>query len=266
MTEPLYDLPAELVSLAARLARSAGDLVATGRRSGSLDVGTKSTAVDLVTQWDTASERHIVEGLRQHRPDDGLVGEEGARHTGSSGIEWHVDPIDGTTNFAYGLPGYAVSIGAVDQHGPLAGAVYLPATRELFTAARGRGAHLGSRRLRVSTPASLAETLVATGFSYSAELRAEQGRRVALMLPHVRDIRRLGAAAADLCHVAAGRMDAYFEEALNSWDMVAGLLIAIEAGAVATDFSGGPARPAELVVGTPSIHGELRELITRCSS
>ena len=266
MTGSPRDLPVELVNLAARLACSAGDLVASGRRSGSLDVGTKSTSVDLVTQWDTASERHIVEGLRRFRPDDGLVGEEGARHVGSSGIEWHVDPIDGTTNFAYGLPGYAVSIGAVDADGPLAGAVYLPATRELFTAARGRGAYLGSRRLNVSTPTSLTETLVATGFSYSAERRMHQGRRVALMLPHIRDIRRLGAAATDLCHVAAGRVDAYFEEALNSWDMVAGVLVATEAGAIATDFAGAPVRPAELVVGAPTIHAELRELINRCSS
>ena len=255
-----------LVNLAARIARTAGDMVLLGRRAGAPSVDTKSSAVDLVTQWDRASERYIVDELRRCRPDDGIVGEEGSRIEGSSGVDWHVDPIDGTTNFAFGLAGYAVSIGAMDQHGPRAGAVYLPATRELFTATRGGGAYLGSRRLRVSDASNLATALVTTGFSYSTDLRSRQGARVASILPRVRDIRRLGAAAADLCFVAAGRVDAYFEENLNSWDMAAGLLVATEAGAVAGDFSGGPARPAQLIVAAPGIHAELTALVAATTS
>ena len=253
----------ELVNIAAALARKAGDLVHSGRLSGHVEVSTKASPVDLVTQWDRASEELIVTGLRRLRPDDAIIGEEGAAHRGTSGVEWHVDPIDGTTNFAYGLPGYAVSIGAADASGPLAAAVYLPATRELFTATRGGGAFLGATPLTGPGRAeSLDHALVATGFAYTPERRAVQGRRIGSMLPHVRDIRRLGAAAADLCHVAAGRLDAYFEEGLNSWDMVAGLLIATEAGAVASDFSGGPARPAEIVVSSPGLLPALRDLIT----
>lgn len=250
-----------LVNLAARIARVAGDMVVTGRRDGVLSVDTKSTTVDLVTQWDRASEQYIVGELRRLRPEDGIVGEEGSRVEGSSGIDWHVDPIDGTTNFAYGLSGFAVSIGAVDGDGPVAGAVYLPASRELFTATRGGGAFLGARRLHASAATELATSLIATGFSYSAERRAAQGRRIAAMLPHVRDIRRLGAAAADLCYVADGRVDAYFEENLNSWDMAAGTLIATEAGAVATDFVGGPIRPAQVLVAARGIHRDLQTLI-----
>ena len=253
----------ELVNIAAALARQAGDLVHSGRLSGNVEVSTKASPVDLVTQWDRASEELIVTGLRRLRPDDAIIGEEGAAHLGTSGVEWHVDPIDGTTNFAYGLPGYAVSIGATDSSGPLAAAVYLPTTRELFTATRGGGAFLGAIPLTGPGRAdSLDHALVATGFAYTPERRAAQGRRIGSMLPHVRDIRRLGAAAADLCHVAAGRLDAYFEEGLNSWDMVAGLLIATEAGAVASDFSGGPARPAEIVVSSPGLLPALRDLIS----
>ena len=257
------DAPTDLVNLAARLAREAGDMVANGRRTGDLGVRTKSTATDMVTRWDSASESLIVDALRAARPRDGIVGEEGARVDGTSGIDWYIDPIDGTTNFLYGLGGYAVSIAAADSTGPVAGAVFVPASRELFTAARGRGAFLGSTPITCSTSTTLDTALVATGFSYDSDHRRVQVSRVGAMLPHVRDIRRLGAAAIDLCHVACGRVDAYFEEHLQAWDLAAGLLIATEAGARASDFAGGAVKPSETVVCAPGIHTALLEHLQR---
>ena len=250
-----------LMNLAARVARRAGDLVIEGRRHGDLTVDTKSSATDMVTEWDRISERTIVDAIRAARPDDGIVGEEGTDVESRSGVSWLIDPIDGTTNFMYGLSGYAVSIAAVDDVGSLAGAVFLPATRELFVAARGRGAWLGGRRLTCSRLDDPTTALIGTGFSYSATSRAAQGERIGRMLPRVRDIRRLGAAAPDLCFVADGRIDAYFEENLSPWDLAAGILVATEAGAIASDFAGGPPRPAEILVAPPALHPHLVRLL-----
>ena len=246
-----------LVNLATRLAREAGDLVSIGRRSGELGARTKSSATDMVTHWDGASESFIVERLRSARPDDAVVGEEGARSEGSSGISWLIDPIDGTTNFLYDLGGYAVSIAACDDDGPVAAAVYVPSVRELFTATRNGGAFLGSVPLSCSNTTDATTALIATGFSYDAQRRTAQGSRIAKLIGQVRDIRRLGAAAVDLCHVACGRVDGYFEESLQPWDLAAGLLIATEAGATSSDFSGGPVRPEQTVVCAPGIHRAL---------
>jgi len=256
---------ADLVNLATRLAREAGDMALVGRRAGDLGVDTKSSATDMVTRWDSAAERHIVAGLRAARPRDTIVAEEGTHVDGDSGIQWLVDPIDGTTNFLYGLGGFAVSIAACDATAPfvspIVGAVFVPASRDLFVATRGGGAFLGATPIRCSDARDPALSLVATGFSYDASARAVQGERIARVLPSVRDIRRLGAAAVDLCHVACGRVDAYFEENLRPWDLAAGLLIATEAGAVATDFTGGPVRPEQTLVGAPGIHDALRTLL-----
>ena len=246
-----------LMNVAARIARNAGDLVYIGRRNGAGNVQTKSSATDMVTQWDTASEQLILKQLGQLRPQDSIVGEEGTQITGSSPFTWLVDPIDGTTNFLYNLSGYAVSIAACLGTDPVAAAVFLPATRELFVAAKGHGAWLGSTPLRVSNCESLETALVATGFSYSSTRRDAQGQRIARLLPQVRDIRRCGAAAADLCFVASGRIDAYFEEGLQSWDLAAGQLIASEAGAIVSNFSGGAIIPAQVLVTTPGIHSSL---------
>ena len=244
----------ELMNIAASIARQAGDLVATGRVRGTGNVDIKSSPTDVVTQWDQASESLIVERLGHLRPDDSVLGEEGTQTPGTSGITWLVDPIDGTTNFLYNLSGYAVSIAATDEAGTLAAAVYLPVTRELFVAARGHGAWLGARKLKCSPCHDLSMALIGTGFSYSSERRDAQGTRIAKILPHVRDIRRCGAAAADLCYVADGRLDAYFEEFLQPWDLAAGLLIATEAGAVSSDFSGSPIRSEQTLLSTPGIH------------
>lgn len=222
---------ASLLDLAARLAVEAGQMVHRARTlADDVASDSKSTATDLVTEFDRASERRIVDGILAVRPSDGIVGEEGTGVVGTSGVDWVIDPIDGTTNFVYGLPGYAVSVAAAVDGAARVGAVYLPATDELFTASAGAGARRNGRPIRCSSSADLATALVATGFAYDAGRRAVQAARAALILPAVRDIRRLGAAAADLCHLAAGRLDAYFEQGLGPWDYAAGALIASESG------------------------------------
>jgi myo-inositol-1(or 4)-monophosphatase len=195
------------------------------------------------------------------RPDDGIVGEEGASRDGTSGITWHIDPIDGTSNFYFDIPMWAVSIGAVDEHGPIAGAVYAPALGDMFTAARGEGATLNGNRISVRENTILSDALVCTGFSYHVSQREVHARRVATMVGQIRDIRRFGAAAIDLCFVACGRLDAYFEEHLNSWDLIAGQVIATEAGAIVTNFSGDTVTPQQVLATQPGVQKALIRLI-----
>ena len=253
-----------LRDVAVHLAREAGDMAMRGRRSGPVTASAKSSSIDLVTEFDKASEQLITDGLASKRPDDGIVGEEGANIRSTSGIVWHIDPIDGTTNFFFDIPLWAVSIGAVDKDGPVAGAVYIPGLGEMFSAARGKGAWLNEELIHTRENRHISDALVATGFSYHIAQRPQHTRRVALMLNEVRDIRRLGAAAIDLCFVAAGRYDAYFEEGLNSWDLVAGQIIATEAGAIVTNFSGDIVTPQQVLAASPFIHQQLIELISRC--
>ena len=252
---------AELRDFAGALAREAGALIAGARRSGTGTVDTKSSAPDLVTEFDRASERLIVGAIRAGYPDDAIVGEEGTADTGTSGVRWLIDPIDGTTNFFYGLPGYAVSIAACDDLGPFAAAVYVPATDELFQAARGAGATLNGAPITCSSNTDLSTALVATGFSYLAERRLRQIARLQHVMGNIRDIRRFGAAAVDLCHVAMGRVDVYFEEHLGPWDLAAGQLVASEAGCVLADFVGGPVRPEQVLVANPHLFEPMRALI-----
>ena len=253
--------PGALLALAVDLAAQAGRLVLEGRRTGLGDVATKSSTTDLVTKFDKAAERLIVDGLTRHRPHDAVVGEEGADRAGTSGLSWFVDPIDGTTNYFYGIPQYAVSVGVADAQGMVAGAVVAPAMGETFTATRGGGAFLNDAPIRVNPLTDVATALVATGFGYVAERRAYQSRVVANLLPHIRDIRRPGAASLDLCWVACGRVDAYFEEDLNWWDMAAGELVAREAGAATSDYRGGPIQPGNLMACAPGIADDLRRLL-----
>lgn len=259
-------LVTSLRELAERIAREAGDMVAAGRRSGLDAVTTKSSTTDVVTEFDRASERLIVERISEQRPDDAIIGEEGADTEGASGVSWLVDPIDGTTNFLYALPGYGVSIAAADGDGTLAGAVYVPATGELFSAGRGQGATLNGDRIGCSTTTDLAQSLVATGFSYQPARRQAQAERVARFIAQVRDIRRFGAASVDLCNAGAGRVDAYFEEHLGPWDLAAGELIAREAGCRTGDFSGAAARPGEVLVANPALFDQLAALIRQVSA
>ena len=224
--------PDELVALAARLAEQAGLLLREGQERVRTSVETKSTGTDMVTEMDRASERLIVDGLLAARPDDGVLGEEGASREGRSGVRWVIDPLDGTTNYLYGFPSYGVAIGAEVDGVPVAGAVHDPVHGETFTAVRGAGAHLDARRLPpVGGAPTLATALVGTGFAYDAARRGEQAEVLRGVLPYVRDVRRAGAAAVDLCWVAAGRLDAFYERGLAPWDWCAASLVAAEAGA-----------------------------------
>ena len=218
----------------------------------------KSSRTDMVSDADRDAEAAITGLLAAERPDDGLLAEEGSESEASSGRRWVIDPLDGTTNFLYGLPAWAVSIALEDGDGVAVGVVLDPVRDELFTAVRGEGAWLGEERLAVSGCESLDRALVATGFSYEPERRAAQAEVLLRALPRLRDIRRPGAAALDLCSVAAGRVDGYFERGLKHWDWAAGSLIAAESGAVVRPL---PGDPAGLVAAGPAIVDELMALV-----
>ena len=256
---------ADLVELAAVVAREAGDLARMRREEGVHLAATKSTLADIVTDADREVEELIRARLREARPGDGFLGEESAADPGSTGITWVVDPIDGTVNYAYGIPAYAVSIAAVegiadpDQWQALAGAVYAPASGELFTAGRGAGAWLDDRRLAVTvdTPAG---ALLATGFGYDPATHDGDLATVRSIMPIARDLRRAGAAALDLAYVAAGRLDGYFERGLKPWDFAAGSLLVSEAGGRVTRLDTESLRPM-LVSGGIEVHARLLDIL-----
>ncbi|WP_143965442.1 inositol monophosphatase family protein [Gordonia zhaorongruii] len=249
--DPVPVSPADLAALAREVAESAAQLVrdrrselfaTTGTRAGGDAVTAKSTPTDPVTVADTESESLIRELLRERRPDDQVLGEEaGGALDAPDGVRWVVDPIDGTVNFLYGIPAYAVSVAAQVNGVSVAGAVVDVARRVTYWASRGGGAFAcrGTReqpegepeRLQANPITDLGLALVATGFAYTADRRREQGAIVAELLPRIRDLRRMGAAALDLCMVASGAVDAHFEHGLSPWDWAAGGLIAEEAGA-----------------------------------
>ncbi len=253
--------PVELRRLAEDAARSAGALLLDGLDQVRTDVQTKSTGTDMVSEMDRAAEALIVDALLGARPDDGMVGEEGTDRTGTSGVRWIVDPLDGTTSYLYGLPGFGVSIAAEHEGVVVAGAVLDVVRGELYAATRGGGATLDGRPIRASAAADLATALVATGFSYESGRRARQAAVLVEVLPRIRDIRRFGAAAVDLCYVACGRVDGYYERGLAPWDLAAGGLIAAEAGAVVTGFDGGPAVAGAVVAAAPGIAKALLDLL-----
>jgi myo-inositol-1(or 4)-monophosphatase len=252
--------PADLVALAADVAGQAVRLLRDGRPS-ELTVETKVSATDMVSEMDRASERLIVGALLAERPDDGVVGEEGSERAGSSGLKWVVDPLDGTTNYLYDHPGWAVSIAAEDASGVVAGVVADAVHSEVFTAIRGGGAFRDGVAIACSPETALSRALVGTGFGYRAERRRAQGAVVAGLLPQVRDIRRMGAASVDLCSVACGRLDAYFERGLAWWDLAAGALIASEAGAVVSAIDGGPVEPGSVLAAGPGVATSVRDLL-----
>jgi myo-inositol-1(or 4)-monophosphatase len=223
---------------------------------------TKSSPVDIVTEADRAAERLIFERLMAARPDDGFLGEEGASAESTSGVVWVVDPIDGTVNFLYGIPHYAVSIAADVDGETVAGVVVNVHTGELFTATRGGGSFFDGTPLRLGEPGPLSQRLVGTGFNYVADVKVRQTVAVAAMLHEVRDIRRMGSAALDLCSVACGRLDAYVEEGLNPWDRAAGGLVATEAGARLEERPGVGGNPC-LVCAPASGFEEFAELVAR---
>lgn len=229
----------DLEQLAIELAEGAAASVRQ-RRSEQLSIGAKSTATDLVTEVDEATERWLVDQLAARRPDDAILGEEGGGRPGRSTVRWLLDPIDGTVNFVLGIPQFAVSVAAEVSGVVVAGAVCNPIAGETFHARLGGGAYLGDERLGGPRDVPLERAVVGTGFGYDATVRARQAAVVAPLLSQVADVRRLGAASLDLCFLGAGRLDAYYEAGLNLWDHAAGGLVAAEAGCVASGLRGRP--------------------------
>jgi myo-inositol-1(or 4)-monophosphatase len=221
-------------------------------------VDTKSSQTDMVSEADREAETAIVEMLRDERPDDALLSEEGAGGGGTSGRRWVVDPLDGTTNYLFRFPAWCVSVALEDEDGGLVGVVHSPVTGETFRAERGAGATLNGDRIAVRDGGDLATALVATGFGYDPDVRGGQAQLLTRVLPQVRDIRRAGAAALDLCSVACGRVDGYFERGVNHWDWAAGALIVAEAGGRVRDLEGG--RPGIAAAG-PRLIDQLAELV-----
>ncbi|HEX3622505.1 MAG TPA: inositol monophosphatase family protein [Acidimicrobiales bacterium] len=255
-----------LLELAERVARRAGELLLAGAGDLRVDVRTKSSGTDMVSEMDRASEALVVEGILAERPDDAILGEEGASRSGTSGVRWVIDPLDGTTNYLYRHPTWAVSVAAEVDGRVEAGVVAAPGLRETFTAARGKGAWLNGAPIAVSGAAGLATALVGTGFGYLADRRARQAAVLPQLLPEVRDIRRNGVASLDLCWVACGRLDAYYEYGGQPWDVAAGLLVATEAGATAFGLDGGPPAPESVMVATPAVAGPLMVLLIRAGA
>lgn len=260
----------DLLQIARSVAEEAGALADRLRREGVEVAATKSSPIDIVTAADRATEDLIRGRLAELRPDDAFLGEESGGATGSSGLTWVVDPIDGTVNYLYDLPNWSVSIAVVEgEPDPaswtaLAGAVVAPRLGEVYTASAGGGAHVGGSRLQVRPPVPLDRALVATGFHYTQEIRQNQARVAQPLLARVRDLRRAGGAAIDLAYVAAGRIDAYFEQGLSPWDQAAGVLLVQEAGGVARGLDEpNPSRRMAIAGSAPvvdELHAALLEL------
>ncbi len=251
----------ELLEVALELAHEAGTLLAAGRLAGSFLVESKSTPTDIVTEMDRAAEAHITAALAWLRPDDGMLGEEGTDTAGTSGVRWVVDPLDGTVNYLYDLGGWAVSIAAQVAGRSIAGVVHVPSAGETFAATLGGGATCNGRRLHCAPAVEVNRALIATGFGYDPRRRAHQAEVLLHVLPAVRDIRRHGACAVDLCALAAGRVDAYFERGVNPWDFAAGGLIAAEAGARVAGLRGAPPSSDFLLAAPPPLFDKLEELL-----
>jgi myo-inositol-1(or 4)-monophosphatase len=270
--------PGELLRIAREAAAAAGRLLASWRRDGRPEVvELKSSPTDVVTEMDRQSEALITGHIRAVRPADAVLGEEGGQTAGGppgggdgpagpARVRWVVDPLDGTVNYLYGLPDWSVSIAAEVDGTVVAGVVEVPRHGETFTAVLGRGAwlHRGddATPLHCNTGVALGQALVATGFGYAAQRRQVQGEVAAALLPHVRDIRRGGSASVDLCSVAAGRVDAFYERGLNYWDHAAGGLIAREAGALVGGLAGRPEGTSMTVAAGPGLYRQLDTFLT----
>jgi myo-inositol-1(or 4)-monophosphatase len=257
--DPLY---VELATLALEATTGAARLAADAIGEVGLHIDTKSSSTDMVSEVDRRAEAFISALLTERRPDDGFLGEEGTSRPGSTGIRWVVDPLDGTTNYLFGVPVWSVSVAAERDGEPVVGVVVDPSRREVWAAASGRGAYCNGLPLRVAEGRStLATALVGTGFGYDAARREWQATVAHHVLPRVRDLRRFGSAALDLCWVAAGRFDAYYEWGLNPWDLSAGTVICREAGG---RVEVGPGRM--IVATTPSLEAPLTELLRQAGA
>ncbi len=255
----------ELAGIAVAAAQAAADelLARFGRRQSGLRA--KSTPTDPVSDADLAAEAAIRGVLLAHRPDDAILGEEGGETgpcEGRSGLRWVVDPLDGTVNFLYGVPQFAVSVACEDAAGGLAGVVLDPVRGECFAAVRGGPPTLDGEPIRGSSRDGLEQALVATGFGYDPDVRARQAAVAARVLPRARDLRRAGAAALDLCWTACGRYDAYYERGVKHWDVAAGALIAERAGLTVRTLAAADGDPAGIVVAPPGLIEELASLVS----
>jgi len=258
-------LAAELRALAEEIAREAGALLRDRAGDVRTEIGTKSTVTDMVTEVDRESELLISRRLLAARPGDGLTGEEGAARVSKTGVHWVCDPLDGTTNYLYGIPAYGVSIAAELEGRVLAAAVFDAKHGEMFSAARGMGATRDGVAIRVGRLGDLGMALVGTGFGYLPARRAHQGRITAYVLPRVRDIRRAGSAALDHCWVACGRLDAYYEQGVQQWDYAAGALIVEEAGGRTGGFVQGPLAGMRIAANA-TLYGPLEALIAEAEA
>lgn len=248
----------ELLELATSAAAAAAGLLVDGWQERSV-LATKSSDTDVVTQMDRDSESLLVAAILDARPDDGIIGEEGGSRDGTSGVTWVVDPLDGTVNYLYGFPSWAVSVGVLIDDAPAVGVVHAPALGSVWRGIAGEMAEVDGAAIRTGAVDSLDRAMVATGFGYQPEVRARQGRIVAELLPTVRDIRRAGAAAVDMCWVAQGVVDAYFERGTHIWDRAAAMAICSGAGAVVGGIDGGPATDSMTIASNPRLYDVLRE-------
>lgn len=253
-------LIAELLERALRVAGEACELLTT-QRPKELEVHSKSGATDIVTDMDERSEALIVQRLTQGRPGDGVLAEEGSAHQPDSGVRWVIDPIDGTVNYLYGIPAWAVCIGVELDGEPVAGVVAAPELRETYFGATGTGAWLrtptGTRGIHVGSVTDLSMALVATGFGYSVQRRTKQASTVAELLPKIRDIRRAGTASVDICWLASARVDGYYEVGLKPWDHTAACVVAREAGAIITGPPGEQPSGRLVVGANPGLYPSL---------
>lgn len=256
-------MASELRDLAVLAARRAGELLLDRFASAPEGVSTKSSPTDLVSDADRDAEALIVGLLVDARPGDGILAEEGQSETSTSGCRWVIDPLDGTVNFLFGIPVWSVSIAVEDGDGTLAGAVHDPNRNETFAALRGGGATLDGRAISVSRQADLTQALVGTGFAYDAPSRSAQAAVVARILPRVRDIRRSGSAALDLCSVACGRYDAFYEAHMEPWDKAAGALIVAEAGGELSELRAPIGTSHGVIAANPTLHHKLKALIEK---
>jgi myo-inositol-1(or 4)-monophosphatase len=252
---------AALREVAEAIARESGRQLREAFAGPLVNVTAKSSPTDLVSEADHAAERLIRERLASARPGDGFLGEEGGDETGTTGLRWVVDPLDGTINFLFRIPQWAVSIACEDASGTLAGVIYDPMRDELWSAERGGAALLDGRPIAASTRTDLATALIATGFGYDAEIRRYQAEVITRLIPSVRDIRRLGSAALDLAWTAAGRYDAYFERGLNHWDLAAGELLCTRAGLVVRELEARPPAGTGVLVAPDALVDPLETLV-----
>ena len=255
-----------LAALAEGIAQAASELLRSGLSRGPGTVSTKSSDTDMVSEMDTAAEELIVERLAEARPDDSILAEEGGGREGSSGVRWVIDPLDGTTNYLYGDPRFGVSIAAEIDGETVVGVVADPTLFEIFRAVKGGGAFLNGEPITHSGHDDLTTALIATGFSYLPEQRARQAEVLTHVLPKVRDIRRHGSAALDLCWAACGRVDGYYEATLQPWDIAAGVLVAAEAGCLVCGVDGGRPSADSVLAAAPGIGDALLRLLAEAGA